>query len=359
MNVSFGQRFQQFKPTQISVKSKGGFLIAHRANMSHLPYKNTHAFEIDFSQQDVSNNQWAEVYKNPLRGLSFQYQDFGNREMLGQSFSLFAHTTFPLIQRAKFGFLDFRICTGAGYLTKPYDAETNPKNTAIGSHFNGFVNLSFQWHKYFKFWHVGAGIELGHFSNSAMKVPNLGLNLPSVSFNVGYNLVERSLYTANRRQNDDITYRTKMADELRIFGIGSAKQNLVQFNPPKSRPVIALSAMYSLRLGERWKLEFALDGIFNGGNQWHLDSSAYSVGQTLQMGVYIGGAIHFYKAEFHTGIGVYAISQVHPYGRFYNRLGFKYHFTDHISGLIGIKSHFAVADYLEIGVGYTIGRWRE
>lgn len=353
----FGQRFQQFKPSQITLRSKGGFLIAHRSNMSHLPQKNAYAFELELTQQDMGNNGWAEVYKNPLRGISFQYQDFGNRDVLGVGYSIFAHTTFPLYQGPKFGFLDFRGGTGLGYVTKRYDAETNPKNNAIGSHLNGYVNLSLAWHKSFKHWHIGSSIEFGHYSNSAMKVPNLGLNVPSLMFNVGYNVEQRELFQANRRKVDDMGYQQRMKSELRVFLIGSAKQNVIRYNPAKSRPVIGISGLYSLNVGRRWKLDFGIDGVFNGGNQWHLDTTSYTVGETIQFGAYVGGSIHFYKAEFVTGLGVYFWSPVRPFGWVYNRLGFRYHFTDKLSGIVGIKAHLGIADYLEFGIGYQL--WSE
>ena len=125
ISVSYGQRFQQLKPTSVSLRSKGGFIIAHRANMAHLPDKNTYAFELELTRQDTVHNGWNDIYKNPLKGISVQYQDMGNREVLGQGISIFAHTSFPLIQRPKFGFLDFRLATGFGFLTKKYDTETS------------------------------------------------------------------------------------------------------------------------------------------------------------------------------------------------------------------------------------------
>ena len=86
-------------PTSISMRAKGGFVIAHRANMAHLPYKNTHAFELELTRQDTVHNGWNDVYKNPLKGLSIQYQDMGNREVLGLGFSIFAHTSFPIVHK--------------------------------------------------------------------------------------------------------------------------------------------------------------------------------------------------------------------------------------------------------------------
>ena len=351
---SFSQRFQQFYPSSITLKSKVGFLIAHRASMAHLPKKNNIAFELDFSQQDQSNTAWDRNYKHPLRGVSLMYQDFGNKEVLGQGYAIFGHTSFPIIQKPKFGFLDFRIGTGLSYITKRYDLATNPKNNAIGSHINGFVNLQFNYNKHFNHWHLGAGIEFSHYSNAATKVPNLGLNVPSINFNVGYDIQGRQVYAANKRKTEPSNHEVMMKDDFHIYGVFTSKQNAAKFNKPKSRPVYGITAYYSKSLGKRWKLDGALDLFYNGGNRHYLDTSAYTISETFQLGLYFGGSIHFYRAEFIVGVGAYVVSQVSPFGRIYNRLGFRYHFTDNLMGTVAIKAHFGIADYLEVGVGYKL-----
>ena len=354
---TYGQRFQQYYSTSISLKSKVGFLIAHRTSMAHLPKKNNVAFELEFSQQDKSNTQWDRSYKHPQRGISFMFQDFGNAEVLGQGYSIFAHTSFPIIQKAKFGFLDFRLGTGLAVVTKPYDIVTNPKNNAIGSHVNGFVNLQFNYNKHFEWWHIGAGIEFSHYSNAATKVPNLGLNVPSLNFNVGYDIHRREVYAANRRKTETSNHAVMMKDDFHIYGVFSSKQNPAKQFKPKSRPVMGVTAYYSKGLGQRWKLDAAVDVFYNGGNRHYIDTSVYSIGETLQLGVYFGGSIHFYKAEFIVGVGAYVYSPVMPFSRIYNRLGFRYHFTDNIMGTVAIKAHFGIADYLEVGLGYKL--WKK
>lgn len=321
--------------------------------MAHLPQKNVQGIELNFSQHDHSNTTWTNIYKGAVRGLSFKFQDFGNPDQLGQGFTLFGHTSFPLIQGPKFGFLDFRIGTGMAYLTRKFDTETNPKNNAIGSNINGFVNLLFNYNKHFRWWHIGLGIEFSHYSSSAMKVPNLGLNIPSLNFNAGFNLEERVAFEAGDGKEDS-NYEDVMTDAIYVIAFLSAKQNVIKQHEPKTRPVMALQGLYDLKIGKRWKLNTALDIIYNDANRHYYDTSTYTIGETIQFGAFVGASIHFYKAEFATGMGVYFWSPVRPFGMFYHRLGFRYHFTNNLVGTIGIKSHFAIADYLEIGIGYRL-----
>jgi hypothetical protein len=351
--ISKAQFFDHIKPSSISATYNYGFLIAHRANMAHLPKRNTKGMELNFARHDHSNTSWTNLYKGAVRGLSLRFQDFGNPEELGQAYSIFGHTSFPLIQGPKFGFLDFRLGMGFAYVTKKFDTELNPKNNAIGSHMNGYVSLLLNWSKYYRWWHYGFGIEFSHYSSSAMKVPNLGLNVPSFNFNVGYNFEERTTYK-ERDGSEESNYDDVMKDAIYLVGVFSAKQNVIKQKPAKSRPVIALQGLYDLKIGDRWKLNVAGDIIYNGANRHYYDTSTYSIPETLQLGVYVGASIHYYKTEFMTGMGVYFWSPVRPFGIFYHRLGFRYHFTNNFMGIVGIKSHFAIADYLEIGVGYRL-----
>lgn len=322
--------------------------------MAHLPQKSVKSFELCFAQQDLNNTAWTNVYKMPVRGVSLMFQDFGNSQVLGQGISLFGHTSFPIVQGEKFGFLDFRLGTGVAFVTKRYDNELNPKNNAIGSYINGFVNLQFNWDKHFEHFHLGAGIEFSHYSNAAMKVPNLGLNIPSLNLNIGYSIARRKVWNPTKEKEMESNHTEIMSDDFHLILIGGSKQNVAKQLAPKSRPVIGLSAMYSKSLGRRWKLDGAIDLVYNDANRHYHDTSTYTIGETFQLGAYFGASVHFYKAAFVLGLGAYMYSPVKPFGLFYNRLGFRYHFTPKIVGTVAIKAHWGIADYLEIGLGYKL-----
>jgi hypothetical protein len=289
-----------------------------------------------------------------MRGLSLGYQDFGNHEVLGQGYSISVHTAFPIIQHNRLGFLDFRLNTGVGWVSRKYDAQLNPKNNAIGSQLNGYVNLMLRWQKYFKHWNIGGGIEFTHFSNASMKPPNLGLNVPSLFIQTGYNIEQRTPYVSNREKEAFSNYDERMVDEVYLVLNGGLKQNVASFSDPVFRPIIGLQGLYSKRIGERWKLDLGMDLTYNDANRHFEDTSVYTVGETFQLGFYAGASMQFYKAEFLVGIGVYAINQINPWGYVYDRLGFRYHFTDKLVAGVAIKAHYAIADFLEFSVGYRL-----
>jgi hypothetical protein len=57
--------------------------------------------------------------------------------------------------------------------------------------------------------------------------------------------------------------------------------------------------------------------------------------------------------NFILGMGVYLRDVYNPDGRLYHRIGMRYHATKHWSANLVLKSHWAKADYVEYGIGYT------
>ncbi|MBL7897396.1 MAG: acyloxyacyl hydrolase [Crocinitomicaceae bacterium] len=339
-------------PLAISFLPKTGFLIAHRPYMSHLVKDRNTAFELEFSQQDNSRNFTSNDYRFPSRGFSLHFQDYGYKNVLGRSFSVLQFTKFNLIQHKKFGFLDFRIGSGIGYITKKYDAQTNPKNNTIGSYWNAFINFQVGYEKYFNHLLVGAGLEMSHFSNAAITMPNLGLNTPMCYFKIGYALNTRDIFSVDT--NPVIAILPRYSNNFQFHLIGSVKQNLPGNNPSEYLQVIALQTSYRKYINFKWDLEAGIDLIYNQANRVKYDGVVYSFGETVQAGIFIGAATNFYKSQIFFGIGGYVYNKINPAGWIYNRIGYRYAITPHLSALAAIKANIGIADYLEIGIGYRL-----
>ena len=99
---------------------------------------------------------------------------------------------------------------------------------------------------------ISLGIDLTHFSNGAIKVPNLGVNLPYLS--VGY------ARTIRKTQNDSLPHQNSVPFKKWLFGItaiGSAKE--IFPTGQKKYPVYAFSAHF--RWFDRPKVGF--EGAFD------------------------------------------------------------------------------------------------
>jgi hypothetical protein len=318
--------------------------------MSHLVKERNRAFEIEFSQQDNRRNFSSEYYRFFSRGFSLHYQDFGYRNVLGEAYSVLQFTKFSLLQGEKFGFLDFRVGSGLAYITKYYNSETNPKNNAIGSHINSHVNFQLVYTKYFNHLTIGAGLEISHYSNCAIKMPNLGLNTPMCFFKLGYAIHACQVYCPDT--NAVIAILPRAAAKFQVHAIGSVRQNLPGNHPSEYLPVVAAQFLYRYQLGFKWDIEAAVDVIYNAANRVKYDDRVYSAGETVQIGFYGGACANFYKTQLFFGFGGYVKNNINPAGWIYNRIGYRYNFNSHFNAMVGIKASLGIADYLEMGVGY-------
>jgi hypothetical protein len=53
------------------------------------------------------------------------------------------------------------------------------------------------------------------------------------------------------------------------------------------------------------------------------------------------------------GMGAYVKDRYQPDGPLYHRIGMRYQFSNGITANLVLKSHWAKADYVEWGIGYT------
>lgn len=328
---------------------KGGFLMAHRAHMSHLVHKNAYGFELNVSKQHVEDSFFAKSSRYSLSGLAFEFRNFGYDEVLGQSFSLSQFTTYPLLQTKHHFFIDFRMESGVAYITKTYDKELNPKNNAIGSHINAKAGLQFRFTQYFNQFYLGLGVEMSHFSNGAIQYPNLGLNNASVLFNVGYAPNSRESYQKSHPLDKHLDDKSA---SLMVVLIGSVKERVPVPYDAKKYPVFAGRFSWVKPINKKWNYELGVDLVYNKANQYYFSDTTYASSAVPQMGVYAGMSLNYYQSQLFFGFGYYFLDKINPMGREYNRIGYRYFFTEHWSGLFSIRANFGKADFFDFGVAY-------
>ena len=351
--LSFTLYSQSEVPLFLTLSTKGGILMAHRPHMAHLVHKNAYGFEVSIAKQQTEHSLESFRGRKPLNGLTFEFRNFGNNDVLGKAFSIIQYQDFPLLQTKNKWFVDYKMGAGIGYLTKFYHKELNPTNNAIGSRFNAKVSFKLELTKYFKKLHFGLGAELSHFSNGAMQTPNLGLNNLSTYFNVGYNFKERELH--DKSESFIMTMELPSAYFL-IEGILTVAEVPPLPLAAKKYPVLAGRFSWVKPLGKTWNYEVALDVVYNESNLHKFYDSSYTAIDVPQVGGYLGMSFNYYKSQIVFGMGYYFVDKINPLGRIYNRVGYRYYFNDKWCGLFNIRANFGRADFFEFGVGYKLGR---
>ncbi len=327
----------------LEVSPKGGFLMAHRGIMGHLAKQHALGAEFSYYTQMHGTKAFQAAYNYPKAGLTFFGTTTGNRDLLGSFYGLYPFIDFPLAKGKRHEFSG-RLGAGLCYITKVFDQELNPKNVAMSTHVNALICLGFRYRIYFGNSHLLLGLDVSHASNGSTRVPNLGINLPYASIGYGHSF--------NKQEKiESVEEFTGRKWKISAVGIFSVKQ--IFPTNGKTYPILALSVVGNKKFTRKTGLELALDFIYKtsiNGYKPEIEKTPLSI---VQAGAYAGYVLPLEKLEFILGMGAYYLDKYNPDDKFYHRVGMRYYVNDHFLINFSLKTHWAKADYVEYGVGYT------
>lgn len=326
----------------LGIKYKHGFLIAHRPIMNHLPESNTNSIEAFAFVQTKGKKNWHKAFNYPQVGAALLYTSAGNNEVLGKYFGFYPFLQFNLLKTTK-NKLNFKIGSGLGYGTKVYDILTNPKNVAISSHFNALINFTLAYQYKVKKNEFSFGMEMTHFSNGSSKLPNLGLNLPSLSISYARKMTESDIVKEKAAEIDH-------AWKYSVIAIASSKDSYP--SGQEKFLVTALSLNAQKAFSHAVGYEAGLDFIYSPSIQKYKPVIPKSPESMMQIGLYNSYFLTLEHLQIHVGMGVYLRDEYLANDYFYHRFGFKYSFNNGLLLNLTLKSNWAKADYLEYGIGY-------
>ncbi len=350
------------------IRTGYGVIIPHRESMVHLITGHVASFEL-FAEKTGTERVWNKYYSYPSNGVIFYTGFLGNQDVLGNAFALDYFTNIHLLKKhkgedknfARF-LIDMRMSAGLGYLTKVFDPDINNHNVAIGSHMNVSIGLSFDLK-----WRISettqffTGLSLRHFSNGSFSTPNLGINIPTLTLGIKKHLANRNVYQREYviLDSSQITKNKKMHlpyhDLIFVAGIGTKEVYPAGGN---KYGTYSMEFTYSYHNSHRSALLAGFDVIHNIALYQHsirYDSSFTGTQKDVtQYAINIGYAQVFDKFELFIQSGIYLVSKAKKDGAYYQRLGGRYIFNQKWVAQFALKTHFAKADYFEIGLGYNL-----
>ncbi len=333
----------------IGLSLHSGFIIAHRPALVHLQKRHITMLELSYLHSTDGSKHWHGIYNFPLYGLGYRYIDFGNSRELGKGHSLYSQLLFPLFRKLGMK-INWRFGVGIGYIEKPFDTENNYKNLAIGSKLNGTVLTGVQF-RFFtrKKLQLHGGIDFFHFSNGAFKLPNLGLNLPTVNIGLSYfqgKAMAKSYPPTNKEdRKQELSAAVAIGFKERYPPAG--KQYMIN----------VINLQYHFPAGQKGLLGTGTEMIVDESLKDRLEADSIYAGymrSSTRVGIFGSCGLRLGKWDALLQPGVYLYSKLTEDGSIYNRLLLKYHFHPRFHAGIGLKSHFAKADYFEWAIGYQI-----
>ncbi len=328
----------------LGLNTKGGFLWVHRGVMGHLPQEHAFSAELSYFIQSKGKKEWHELYKYPSYGLTFIGSSPGNRDVLGTFWGTYLFIDFPLIKKSVYE-MDIKVGSGLAYGTKKFNYFSDPKNVAIGSNWNSVIVLG--WSHKFKFYNnvISLGLDMTHYSNAAMTVPNLGLNIPFVS--LGYS---RTIRTST----DPESIPSLMERKRWYFGLtGVISSKETYPTGGARRAVFGLNGFTRVFLKPKVGMEASIDFIANQAIMNYKPTESKGQRDIIQVGSFIGYILPLDKLHLITGMGVYLRDKYKPEGLMYHKVGLRYYLNENVNINCLLKSHWGSADYFESGISYT------
>ncbi len=361
INSIFSQQ-EKNNHTAFQVEYLYGNVIKHKKVISHLAISHPSGFLLNWNHKTTSKDKKLADYNFPDYGYSFIYQDFNN-PTLGKAYSLQANYSFYFGNRANKNLFYFKIGQGITYNTNPYDLETNNKNIAFGSHLltNISIGLNYKRKRIFKALDANIGILLLHYSNAAIRPPNLGLNTLSINTGISYNFdAQNPLNYSLSSFEKDTTYKKEpIKINLQFRGGVNSIGNLGN----KQFPFYVGTIYADKRLSRKSILQFGGEVFLYNSLKELIRYNAVAFPELPEedgkadykrVSLLIGHELDIDNFSIITQLGYY-IYYPYPFEtRYYERIGFKKYIGNKWFATASIKAHLFIAESIDLGIGIRL-----
>jgi hypothetical protein len=323
-----------------SIDGGYGVFLAHRNIMRQLVTGHPYQFSLKAGKRSEND-----IFHYPVQGLKASFYQNFSKERIGFALAIMPYIDFSLSSKNENWILG--VSCGMGIIQKPFNQQNNHKNIAIGSLINGAVNFDLRRNFSNRLGNSYVGLNLMHFSNSAFQSPNLGLNF--LTLNTGF-----TLQKGKKKVYPDlllVASRNFFIHRWTVMGIGSLKS--IEMVHKTKVGIWGINTEYLHWVSTKSTLLVGGDLVYNNTLRQTMSNYEKDL-DILQLGVYGGYQLNVFRLKMLTTMGVYVRNHTEELGLFYHRLAFRYHFSQNFALHMGIRSHFAVADFLETGLIYRI-----
>lgn len=305
--------------------------------------------EVDAIVNSNGNKKWHRNYKFPQLGISLNYYDFGNNNVLGKGIGLYPFMVLKLANKNNFN-LNFRYGAGLAYISEIYKPTNYPTNIAISTPINILidfrVNVSYNINRYFI---LESSLIANHISNGAIKKPNYGLNSVGIGVGLTYNFRESK--QINSSQTDFLIKKAYY-----IFSATGAVKEVGDAGGPKYYP-LSFQTSYIKPLNSIVELGGNVDIIYDKSVRYHLQKKEmdynspiddFSIGASAKLKLPLD------KLSIFGDLGIYLYQPNPRFHLFYQQVGITYSIFKNIEILMALKTHFTIADHLNFGVSFKL-----
>lgn len=330
----------------IGLQSHYGFIIPHTAAIEPVSHTKPYGVEVSFNRLGTSFENWRVFHHYNISGIQAGYYNFQNPGIVGSAFALSFFTEPVLVSGDRY---IFSVKAGAGFSwqTKIYDFESDTLNKFFSTRISFPLSLSarFKYRISDKIWLTLSG-NYNHISNGAIRIPNYGMNFPTVS--AGIEFLQKPFPDLNAGY--PVEKKMKLSDQYLLFQV----LNGYKVVWGETVASVGFSARYVRQLRTFYALNAGAELFMDGGakrmikiEEKSIDykSFALTAGQDFILG----------KIVFTQYLGVYVYSPYKPPRPVYQKYELSYRaLPDFLLGVY-VKAYTSDADLFGFTINYV---WR-
>jgi hypothetical protein len=322
-----------------------GFMMPHHEDMEYLVDGHVVGGELTASKTVDGSKDWHHRFLFPQWGVSVSGYDLGS-EYLGNGLSGRVFLDLPLTKSRKWY---MKISFGAGFIDRPFDEDNNVRNSAIGSKLNASIGIETHYDlKLSERLTFQPGIGIHHYSNGAFQMPNSGINLALLRLGVSYDLSTKTLPEL------EVKEFTRESGQI-WFGLSGGMKEIQPIGGPKYA-IINAYGIYQKRISGKSTFGGEIGLNYNESLQFKNDESEINGPDSRDnYRPYIAALyqLHFDPLLLRFSLGSYVAPRFTDDGMIFLRYHIVYE-KNRFQFFIGLKSHYAKADNVEIGTAFRL-----
>jgi len=341
-------------------------------NPSHDPYTFFHSFSLKYAIHTTGAKLWQQIYAYPIWGIGLYKCYFANdHDQLGNPASIFLFLELPLKRKQSWS-LNWEMEFGFAFNWNRHQWFENHYNYPIGTnstvYIKGGLNASF---KLCKNLDLNAGFCFTHFSNGAVRLPNLGLNMAGPELELKYIFNKRTQFIKQTIPTylKEWEYIALLAPSMKQLGFNYITETGDTNTVVYSYGILSFSTGINRQISHKIKFGAGVDITYNSSHGADIilkngepEKAPFQSTDKILLGAYASFEIVVNKLALVMQPGLYIYKKElkgYQTPLTYQRIGLKYHLWDHL--LIGMNVRafsFTKADFIEWIVGYRI-KWQK
>ncbi|HEY9341708.1 MAG TPA: acyloxyacyl hydrolase [Hanamia sp.] len=325
----------------LSARPTLGFVFAHDVQVSNTEGTFITAAEVKLNRTrlDAEAKRYHSGYFNS--GFSLAYFHF-SKPFLGYGIfgSYFIEPYFINNKKVTLGPV---AKIGLSYNSNPYHELYNNQNFSYSSHINPYLSLGLSATlKMSKKYRLDAGVNFNHISNGALRHPNYGMNFPTASLGLEYDL--------NIYKTMDIIPSPEFKWRFDVISFGSYKS--IALDKKHFYWVYGLALQANRKAGWYHSFNLGAEWVADLGKKKEFEINGRPDTDYNRFGVLAGHEFLFKKFNFSQQLGLFVYNRDPDLGLIYHRWGLNYKMNPHWMIGCNLSAHRITADFLDIRLVY-------